>query len=289
MSLLWIPIILIVAVSIVGTVFYLRKREFFLEHKSLAEFWGIVLSILFALFAFLQTQSAMESSAEDFKDIVSRMDSIITKAEESSKSLHNVDESLTELPQQMDSLSKSIVAFNDVISSQKEQLTITLNGLNGSILDFKSTVDAMIERFNRKPDLDIDLHTYLTDTSRVIYEIVITNRGNLLPDIYRLTYKIDSNYVISITKARKIDNAERNATYQEDFQTPTSLFPPASPYNTTSATKFDCNMILTPNDNYFLRINVYYKASFGNDGIATAFFIFSKNKEQPEKMMIKTN
>ena len=126
MWLLWIPIILIVATSIVGTIFYFKKREFFREHKSFVEFWGIVLSILFALFAFLQTQSAMEGSTEDFREIVSKMNSIITKAEESSKSLHNVDSSLSNLPIQMDSLSKSIVSFNDVILSQREAINSNL-------------------------------------------------------------------------------------------------------------------------------------------------------------------
>ena len=286
---LWIAIIFLVVMGIIGTFLHYNRRSLFNKHKSIFEFWGIIIPILLALLAFLQTQLAMESSTKDFGNIVGRMDDIISKAEESSKSLHNVDVSISKLPQQMDSLSKSIIAFNDVISSQKEQLTITINGLNSSILDFKSTVDAMTERFNRKPELNVDLHTYLTDTSRVIYKIVITNRGNLLADIYRMTYKIDSNYVISVTNARKIDNAERNATYQEEFLTPIPLFPPAPAYNTTSATKFDCNMILTTDDNYFLRINVYYKANFGNDGIATAIFIFNKNKEQPEKLIIKTD
>lgn len=289
MWLLLIPIVLIVATSVTGTILYFKKRDFFLEHKSFVEFWGIVLSILFALFAFMQTQSSMESSTKDFKNIVGRMDDIISKAEESTSSLHNVDSSLSKLPQQMDSLSNSIIAFNDVISSQEEQLTRALNGLNSSILDFKGTVDAMTERFNRTPKLDVDLHTYLTDTSRVIYEIVITNRGNLLADIYRMTYKIDSSYIILITGARKIDNAEKSATYQEEYINPISIFPPAPVYNATSTTKFDCNMVLTTDDNYFLRINVYYKASFGNDGISTAIFIFNKNKEQPEKLKIKTN
>jgi peptidoglycan hydrolase CwlO-like protein len=195
MFLIWLPIILIVIISITGSVYYFKKREFFLEHKSFIGFWGIILSILFALFAFLKTQSSMESSTQDFGNIVTRMDAIISKAKESSESLNNVDESLSKLPQQLDAFSESIKSFDDVISSQRDQLSATLNGLNNSILTFKSSIDSMIERFNRKPELDIDLLSFLTDTARIINNIVITNRGKLLSDVYRIRFLVDTNFV----------------------------------------------------------------------------------------------
>jgi len=280
---IWIAIIFLVVKGIVGTYFYYKKRSLYNKHKSIFEFWGIIIPVLLALLAFMQTQLAMKSSTEDFGNIVGRMDNIISKAEESTTSLRNVDSSLSKLPQQMDSLSKSIVAFNDVISSQKEQLTITLNGLNSSIVDFKSTVDTMTKRFNRKPDLDVDLLTYLTDTSRVIRTVVITNRGDLLADVYRITYKIDSNYVNSFTKAERIENDEKDATYQQEFYNPVPI------YKSINTMKFDCNMVLKNDDNYILRINVYYRASFGNDDMVSHLYYFNKNKEEPVKLKVMIN
>lgn len=275
---IWIAIIFLVILGIVGTYFYYKKRSLYNKHKSIFEFWGIIIPILLAFLAFLQTQSAIKSSTKDFTDIVGRMDKIITKAEESSKSLHNVDESLSKLPQQMDSLSRSIVAFNDVISSQKEQLTITLNGLNGSILDFKSTVDTLVERFNRKPDLDIDLLSYLTDTTRVVNTIVVTNKGKLLADIYMIRFMIDTSSVISVNQAKETDHWEMFVNYQVDYLTPAPV------YEADRIAKFNCNVVLKNSNISIFRVIVFYRASFGNDGTKKVVFVFHKDQDKYEKI-----
>ena len=273
MLLLWIPIILIGATSIVGTIYYFKKREFFLEHKSFVEFWGIVLSILFALFAFLQTQSSMESSTKDFTNIVGRMDDIISKAEESSTALQNVEESLSNLPPQLNALSESINSFDDVISTQRKQMTVTLNELNSSVLAFKTTVDTMIERFNRKPDLDIELLSYLTDSTRVIYTIVVTNRGKLLADIYKIRFMIDTTFVKLVTLANKTDGFDNYVNYQMDYISPAPVF------EVDRHAKFECNIILKKIDLTFLRVIVFYRASFGNDGTKKRLFVFKRDQD----------
>jgi hypothetical protein len=214
----------------------------------------------------------MESSTADFTNIVGRMDDIISKAEESSRSLHNVDSSLSKLPEQMDSLSKSIVSFNDVILSQRKQLTFTLNELSSSVLAFKSTVDTMIERFNRKPDLEIELLSYLTDSTRVIYTIVVTNKGKLLADVYRIRFMIDTSSVLNVTEAVEADRYNIYVNYQVDYPSPAPV------YEADRVAKFKCNVVLK-NINYSLfRVIVFYRASFGNDGTKKTLFAFHKDQ-----------
>lgn len=277
MFLIWIPIILIVVISIIGSVFYFKKPEFFLEHKSFIEFWGIILSILFALFAFLQTQSSMESSTEDFGNIVTRMDAIISKAKESSVSLNNVDESLSKLPEQMDDFAKSIQSFDEVISSQRDQLSATLNGLNSSIVTFKSSLDSMIERFNRRPLLKIDMVVWENDTSRIIKTIVITNLGKLKSEVYTLRLQIPKECVqkFEMYDGFLASEADGINYYQVDFNDKNSIIA-----DKTKPKNLMCEIYLDKS-RIDMAVIAYYDAAFGNDGSSSQIFRFRENVLRP--------
>lgn len=278
MLLIWIPIIIIVIVSVVGSVFYLKKRDFFIEHNAFVEFWGIVISILFALFAFLQTQSSMESSTEDFANIVGRMDSIITKAEESSTSLHKLEESLSNLPPQIDSFSKSIQSLNNIVATQKEELGKTLKDFNASITHFKSSVDEMVKKFNRKPLLYLDMLVWANDTSRTITNIVINNHGSLMAEVNMVRFQIPKKNLIKFEMKDGNLTDENNGIlyYQVNFP-----FPHMSIIaDTLKPKKLECNIIIDK-DNFDIKILAYYKAEFGNDGVDDEMFYFEKDAVRP--------
>jgi hypothetical protein len=257
-------IILIFALGIAAYLYY-YKRPIFDKHKGFIELSLIIFTALFTIYQ-------VSSSTDDFNEIVDRMDSIITKAEESSESLHNLDSSLSKLPPQMDALSNSIKSFDEVISSQRDLLGATLNGLNGSILTFTSSIDSMAKRLNRKPDLYIDLSNYLTDSTRVINKIIITNRGKLLADVYRMRFLVDTNFVISFSPGREGGKYDNFVNYQYDLPSPAPIFEVDKPTN------FDYDIVLKNESLTYLKIIVYYRASFGNDGTETKIFIFEKGK-----------
>jgi hypothetical protein len=262
-------IILICALGIAAYLYY-YKRPFFDKHKGFIEISLIIFTALFTIYQ-------VRSSADDFNEIVDRMDSIITKAEESSKSLHNVDESLSKLPQQMDSLSNSIIAFNDVISEQREQLSSTLNGLNESIRTFKSDVDSMVERFSRKPKIRVDLSTWKDDTSRGIKTIAFVNEGTLLADITLFQMYLPTKYILEFNDK----NFKKGPDYGE-FSNYVFPFDPPVPLlaDTTKVRKID-SIIILKNESFEIRFVVYYRASFGNDGSSENRFMFNKELSLP--------
>ena len=157
---------------------------------------------------------------------------------------------------------------------RERQLTLTLNELSSSVLAFKTTVDTMIERFNRKPDLDIELLSYLTDSTRAINTVVITNRGNLLADVYRIRFMTDTNFVKTVTLVNKTDSWENYVHYQMDYLSPAPVFEVDRP------SKFECNIILKNLNLTFLRVIVFYRASFGNDGTEKRLFAFKKDQDK---------
>jgi hypothetical protein len=277
MNLIWLAIILIIFLLLIGSYYYLTSREIFLKHKDFIEFWGIILSILLALLAVLQTQSSMESSTNDFNNIVNRMDNIITKAEESSESLQNVDSSLSKLPQQMDDFSKSIKSFDAVINSQRDQLNTTLNGLNISILTFKSSLDSMIERFNRRPQHNIDMVVWENDTSRIIKTIVITNLGKLKSEVYTLRLQIPKECVQKFEMYEGFLDSEIDGInyYQVNFNGQNSIIA-----DKTKPRNLKCQIYLDKS-RFDMAVIAYYDAAFGNDGSSAQIFRFRENVLRP--------
>ena len=264
-------IILLCALGIAAYLYY-YKRPFFDEHKGFIEISLIIFTALFTIYQ-------VRSSDDDFKKIVSRMDSIITKAKESSKSLHNVDSSLTNLPTQIDSFSASIDSLNKVVSSQRKQLSRTLEYFNQSILKFKSSIDSMVERFNRKPDIRIDLTTWKDDTSRGIPVIVLVNEGKLLADVNVVRVYLPTKYIIKFDETRFKKESEWG-----DYSIYELFLDPPEPViaDLTKPKKIEFNAILK-NEDFEIRILVYYRASFGNDGSDENSFLFYKYRTLPSK------
>ena len=60
--------------------------------------------------------------------------------------------------------------------------------------------------------------------------------------------------------------------------------PSAPVYEVDKPTKFDCNIVLKNEDFTYLRVIVYYRASFGNDGTEAKLFIFKKGQYKYEKV-----
>ncbi|MBE0551286.1 MAG: hypothetical protein IH619_02740 [Ignavibacterium sp.] len=264
-------IILICALGIAAYLYY-YKRPLFDKHRGFIELSLIIFTALFTIYQ-------VRSSTADFSEIVDRMDSIITKAEESSKSLHNVDSSLSNLPTQIDSFSSSINSLNNVVSSQRELLSQTLEYFNQSIWNFKGSVDSMAERFNRKPDIRIDLNTWKDDTSRAIPLIVLVNEGKLLAEINIVRVYLPTELIMKVgnTNFRKETEQDKYSVYELDLYPPEPVIA-----DMTKPKKIDFNAILK-NENFEIRILVYYRASFGNDGSDENLFRFYKNRTLPSK------
>ena len=264
-------VILICALGIAAYLYY-YKRLIFDKHRGFIELSLIIFTALFTIYQ-------VRSSTADFGEIVDRMDAIITKAEESSESLHNVESSLSNLPAQIDSFSASINSLNNVVSSQRELLSQTLEYFNQSIWNFKGSVDSMAERFNRKPDIRIDLTTWKDDTSRGIPVIVLVNEGKLLADVNLVRVYLPTKLIIKFdeTPFRKVSELDNYSIYELYLDTPEPVIA-----DITKPKKIDFNAILK-NENFEMRILVYYRASFGNDGSNENLFRFYENRTLPSK------
>jgi hypothetical protein len=105
---------------------------------------------------------------------------------------------------------------------------------------------------NRKPDLDIDLSNYLTDSTRVINKIIITNRGKLLADVYRMRFLAVTNFVKSFSPGREAGKYDDFVNYQYELPSPAPIFEVDKP------TKFDCDIVLKNKSLTYLKIIVYY-------------------------------
>jgi hypothetical protein len=256
-------LILVLGVVGVAIVFYLflKKRKVFDKYKGLIEVCAIIFSVIFAVYQ-------VRSSAEDFEKIVNRMEGIIESAEESKKSLKEVENSLSGLPAQIDSFSVSINLLNKVVIHQRDKLETTLNDFNSSILGFQGSVDDMAKRFDRHPKLKIDLKKTETNSSIKITHIVVTNYGDLLANVYMVRLQIEEEVLDSIKWNNSRETLKQGTlrTFQLDRE---------NVYITPSETKptlFDCELILTKNPKLLLNIFVYYTSPFGNDGNASESF-----------------
>gem|GEM_PF-6794605 len=257
--------------DIASYLFY-YKRPFFDKHRGFIELSLIIFTALFTIYQ-------VRSSTADFKEIVDRMDSIITKAEESSKPLHNVDSSLSNLPTQIDSFSASINSLNNVVSSQRELLSQTLEYFNQSIWNFKGSVDSMVERFNRRPDIRIDLTTWKDDTSRGVPIIVLVNEGKLLADVNLVRVYLPTKLILKFdgTHFKKESEFGDYSIYELYLDSPEPVIA-----DMKKPKKINFNALLK-NENFEIRILVYYRASFGNDGSDENSFVFYKNRTLPSK------
>ena len=258
---IWI-IFLIVLIVLLYT--YFKNRPIFEEYKNLTEFMIVIFTVFFAIYQ-------LNSSTDDFEKLIERLEGIIQNAEESKNSLKKVQESLSDLPVQIDSFSTSIRSLNTVVSTQKDQLGKTLISFNESILGFKLSVDQMAERFNRKPDIKIALKLSNTDSSLSIHSIVLTNKGNLLAEIFTVRLHLPNKYLISFEwkESIKAQEYEEYSTYQKHF-TDQYVFP-----DSLKPLVENCNIMFSVNKRIKGTVFVYYTSAFGNDGVAEQDFIWT--------------
>ena len=247
--------------------FFVNKPEFE-NQKSLIEYWFIFITIIFTLIAFQQASESIESSTKDFNNIIKRIDSITGNLTDAKKSLNEVDEKLSDLPSKIDSFSKSIKSLNNVVSSQKEQLSSTLTGFNKSILGFKESVDQMAERFNRKPNLNIDFVVNKKDSTFEITTIVINNVGTLTAEIYSVRVHVSNKGLLKfdLPGAKKDQTYDDYSTFEKFFQVPDYVFPNPQAAQTTGVIR--CKIEFKKNINVLFDVFVYYRSAFGNDGVA---------------------
>ena len=258
-------VILIVSLAVAAYLYYFKK-EFFTKHSGFIEFAVVLFTMLFAIYQ-------VRSSTEDFDKIVNRMEGIIKSAEESKKSLKEVENSLADLPTQIDSFSVSINLLNSVVSQQRDKLEATLNDFNSSIKGFQSSVDDMAKRFDRHPKLKIELKKVETDTNVFVSNIVITNFGDLLANMYMIRLQIEETFLDSIKWENSIETMKQGPMrcfqmdLKDSYVTPSKLKP----------TIIECNIFLKKSRNAVLKVFVYYTSPFGNDSDAFVEYQIKKN------------
>ena len=233
------------------------------KYKGFIEIVAVIFTVFFAIYQ-------LRSSAEDFDEIVSRMEGIIRSAEESKVSLKQVEKSLTDLPDKINTFSISIDSLNTIVSKQRDQLSNTLEGFNSSIEGFQNSVDAMAERFNRQPKLKIDIRKEENDTTVYVDRIIITNLGNLLANIYMIRFQIEEEYLISfeLQYSRETHKQDNMLSYQIDYEDQ-YIFP-----NERRPLILDCKINIRKGLKSAFVVFIYYTAPFGNDGDDFAEFLF---------------
>ena len=62
--------------------------------------------------------------------------------------------------------------------------------------DFQQSVDAITERYKRKPELVLDFRPQISDTMVIIPKLVLKNKGNLPAELSSITIKVSTQNVI---------------------------------------------------------------------------------------------
>jgi uncharacterized protein Smg (DUF494 family) len=265
---IYILIIGLVLVSIASVTIYIYKRKFFEQHHGVAEFFAIMISLIFTLLALQQAQSSVEQSTEEFNSLISRIDTIITSVGTATNSVESVKQSLAELPVQLDTFSVTINSLNKIVSNQKDKLESVLNDLNNSMSDFRNSLAALSERFNRKPEIKIDLGREDSDSTIRIYSVVLTNNGELAAELQHVKIYLHKEDVISVEWEKAIidSNHQNEISYMKNLE-PIILYP--NP-NTPILDRF--NMILKIGKPRWIRVFLYYKADFGHHDVVNQAF-----------------
>jgi hypothetical protein len=267
-------IVVLFLVLIASIILYLKKRKLFERHQGIAEFLAVMISLIFTLLALQQAQSTVDQSTEDFNKLISRMDTIVTNVGLATQSIDSVKLSLSTLPTQIDSFSKSIYLLNEVVSRQRDKLEATLNDFNSSIKGFESSVDNMAKRFNRHPILKINFKKTETDSTVLITHFVITNFGDLIADVYTVRFQIEEDFLISFNLKSSQETYKQGTmrsfqiNFTKQYVTPNENTPWVS----------DCTINIRKGNKSLIKVFIYYTSPFGNDGNEVAEFRFQKKK-----------
>lgn len=229
---LWLVILAFVVLSgflIYGGYLYYYKKEKFSEQKSIIEFISIFLSIFFAIFTIYQTSESIKSSQEDSSNLIKKIDTVISSANNAKDILDSVSLKLAPLPNQLNDFSNSINTLNSVIESQQNKLVDNINKLESgigklttSIKDYRNYIndyslqlkqivaqtdtqlklwreqqEIVRKDYERKPILSMLLGSTITkDSTYNVTELILKNDGNIVANIYGIIISIHKDYIL---------------------------------------------------------------------------------------------
>lgn len=212
-----------------GGYLYKKKKERFVELKSIIEFVSFFLTAIFALVTVYQTGQSIKSSQEDSENLIKKIDNVITSANNAKDILDTVSSKLAPLPSQLNKFSKSISTLNSVVESQQKRFVDNISNLEGSvgsltsnlkdyrnyINDYSSQLKTIVSQtdsqlkiwkdqqelvkkdYERKPFLSLVLSKKCeSDSSVTAHELILINSGNIIAQIYGVVVSIPKDYVL---------------------------------------------------------------------------------------------
>ncbi|GEM_PF-5859361 len=219
-----------------GLYLYKYKKNRFAEQKSIIEFTSIFISIFFAVLTVYQTSESIKSSQEDSTNLIKKIDTIITSANNAKSILDSVSSKLAPLPSQLSEFSKSVSTLNTVIKSQQKRFVDNISNLEGSVGGLTSSLkdyrgyindysgqlknivtqtesqlkiwkdqqELVKKEYDRRPILYLTINEKSENDSTVNLESVnIVNDGNIKADIYSVVIMIPQKYEIKIDNSIK--------------------------------------------------------------------------------------
>lgn len=219
-----------------GLYLYKYKKDRFAEQKSIIEFTSIFISIFFAVLTVYQTSESIKSSQEDSKNLIKKIDNVITSANNAKEILDNVSFKLAPLPSQLSEFSKSISTLNSVVESQQKRFVDNISNLEGSVRSLTSSLkdyrgyindysgqlknivtqtesqlkiwkdqqELVKKEYDRRPILYLTVNEKSENDSTLNLESVnIVNDGNIKADIYSVVIMIPQKYEIKIDNTIK--------------------------------------------------------------------------------------
>ncbi len=247
-------------ILLLSAVLYLffKKKKLFEKYKGLVEFLVVIFTVFITL-------DQLKSSAEDFNQLITRLEKIVITAEESKQSLNQVQKSLENLPTSLDSFSVSIDSLNKVVNRQRGNLDKSISSLSQSIISFQTSVKLLNDRFNRQPKIVIGYESDETDTTFILMSISLYNEGTLTADLHRLTIHLPNSGLIKLDLKNLRLSVPLNAIsiYQRDFY-------PREPIIATFGRPLElkCNIEIDKRKSSRIYLAAYYTSIFGEDGFA---------------------
>lgn len=257
-------IVVLTVITISSFWIYIGKREFFKRHKGIAEFLAVMISLIFTLLALQQAQSSVDQSTSDFNQLISKIDTIVTNVGTATNSVDSVKASLAGLPEHIDEFASTIESLNFSLSGQKETIETTLNNLSKSVKDFQLSVDAMTERYNRKPKLVLDFRPIIEDSIFIIPKFALKNEGSMEAELSSISIQIPTRNIVDF-EIEGFEMEQYGPEIKKFYIRYDDFLMVADP---VKPLRIDGKMKFRLKPNFEIAIIVYYKASFGNGGTA---------------------
>ena len=265
-----------IVVLLIFWYWHYKRKPIYDKHKEFAEFTLVLFTVFFTI-------HQVQSSTDDFNNIVTRMEEILSSAEESKNSLKQVEKGLSNLPDKIEKFSNSIDSLNSTVLYQQGLLSNSLQELNNSMTAFEGTVNALNERYNRKPNIKISLGTSENDSTLIIDKIILTNNGNLTAEIKIMRVYVLTNNLISFKLYNSVlDKVQDRYSIYHLILENSYCYPTAK----QRANLYDGAIILSNEFSNDIYIIVYYNAEFGNSGVVDSTFHFKANHPPAAKKVL---